>query len=90
MHSVLQQMHDFKYEKTKLENVLVSYGYRVYLFQNFTVSSTPLKECGRKAKNTHVHTVTIRSKDLRVPSLPHLIASHWIASGSSLERQGST
>ena len=39
MHLVLQQMHDFKYEKTKLlENLLVSYGYRGIFFQNFTVS----------------------------------------------------
>ena len=46
-----------------------------------------MKECGHKAKIIHMYILSIRSKDLRAPLLLHLIASHWIASGSSLERQ---
>ena len=39
MHEKLREMHDFKYEKTKLETLFASHGYtKVFFFPNFTVS----------------------------------------------------
>ena len=43
MRLALQQMHDFKYEKTKLENLLVSYGYRGIFIPKFHCELNPIE-----------------------------------------------
>ena len=41
MRLELQQMHDFKYEKTKLQRLLATNGYKGIFIPNFIVSLTP-------------------------------------------------
>ena len=38
MQATLQEMNDFKYEKSKLESLLLCYHYKCLLFSNFTAN----------------------------------------------------
>ena len=50
MRLALQQMHDFKYEKTKLENLLVSYGYRGIFIPKFHCELNPVERVWAQSK----------------------------------------
>ena len=58
MREKLQSMHDFKYEKTKVETLCLIMDIRAILFLNFIVI---LGECGHRVRNTPERTVTIHS-----------------------------
>ena len=56
MRLALQQMHDFKYEKTKLENLLVSYGYRGIFIPKFHCELNPIERVWVQSKKyTRAH-----------------------------------
>lgn len=61
MRKALQDMHDFMYEKTKLESLLLENNYKGFLYLNFTVSSIQSRGFGLTVKNSHEHTVTTLS-----------------------------
>jgi len=43
MCKTLQEMHDFKYEKTKLESLLAEYNYKGYFIPKFHCELNPIE-----------------------------------------------
>ena len=73
MRLSLQQMHDFKYEKTILESLLATNGHKGFFIPKFHCELNPIERVWGKVRNVCVHIVTILSRVLRVPSFLHLI-----------------
>ena len=56
MRSALQQMHDFKYEKTKLESLLATNGYRGIFIPKFHCELNPIERVWAQSKKyTRAH-----------------------------------
>ena len=43
MQTTLQEMHDFKYEKTKLESLLQRYNYKEFFIPKFHCELNPIE-----------------------------------------------
>ena len=66
MRLALQQMHDFKYEKTKLENLLITFGYWGMFIPKFHCELNPIEKMWAQSKKyTCAHCDYLRG--LRVP-----------------------
>jgi len=56
MRSTLQEMHDFKYEKTKLETLLTEHGYRGFFIPKFHCELNPIERVWAQSKQyTRAH-----------------------------------
>lgn len=56
MREILREMHDFKYEKTKLENLLLSHGYKGFFLPKFHCELNPIERVwahGKKYTRAH-------------------------------------
>ena len=67
MQEMVQNMHDFKYEKTQVEKLLFDHGYKGFLYPSSTVNSIPSSLCGLKVRGTPGSTVTILLRVLKQP-----------------------
>ena len=50
MHEILREMHDFKYEKTKLETLLLSHGYKGFFLPKFHCELNPIERVWAHSK----------------------------------------
>ena len=50
MHKTLQEMHDFKYEKTKVESLLLENNYKGFFIPKFHCELNPIKRVWAHSK----------------------------------------
>ena len=50
MREILQNMHDFKYEKTRVEKLLMDHGFRGYFIPKFHCELNPIKRIWAESK----------------------------------------
>jgi len=63
MREKLQSIHDFKYEKTKTETLLLNNGFNAYFIPKFHCELNPIERVWHKVRITVEQTVIIHSRD---------------------------